>query len=521
MVRSLRWRLLLWYAVVLAAVVGGFAGLLYGQVRAARFRDIDARLTAAANYLDSALRIFPPHELTGALLKPLPPSRVGKGEKPPRGGKDKPPRTGKDKRPYGGKDKPPPGGKDKMPHGGGEYHPPRTLSHLLASLTLPDDLTSQAPSRVYFAVWRADSSLLVAADVPAASPPPQPSEATDSPTLASRGPYREAVLRGPGGACVLAGTTTADMAAGLTLFAWQLTGVGAAVLGVGLLGVWLVSSRIVQPLARISATASRISAANLSERIDEARVASELAELAGVLNATFDRLQAAFDRQARFTADASHELRTPLAVIRSQLQLTLARPRPTEEYRETLAVCLRATERMTGIVEGLLTLARADANKLLSRRQPVALDKIASEGAALLRPLADERSVTLTLDLDLAWVAGDAETLARVVNNLLSNAILYNRAGGHVWVQLTEDDGMVLLTVADTGCGIPDTERAHVFERFYRVDKARARSSGGTGLGLAICKSIIEAHDGAIGWAPREPEGALFWVRLPRLAAPE
>ena len=140
-------------------------------------------------------------------------------------------------------------------------------------------------------------------------------------------------------------------------------------LAVGLAGGWLASARILRPVAAISATASAISATNLSERIDAAAVDRELADLAGVLNATFDRLEAAFERQARFTADASHELRTPLAVLRSQAQLALSRPRSAEEYRKSIEECLRAAERMTALVEGLLTLARADAGKLDLRQR--------------------------------------------------------------------------------------------------------------------------------------------------------
>src|SRR5262249_46143957 len=154
-------------------------------------------------------------------------------------------------------------------------------------------------------------------------------------------------------------------------------------------GGWLISARILRPVAAISATASAISATNLSQRLDPQAVDRELAELAGVLNAMFDRLEAAFERQARFTADASHELRRPLAVLRSHAELALSRPRSAEEYRQTLETCLRAEGRMTALVEGLLTLARADAGKLDLLRQPVDLRQVTEESVALFRPLAE------------------------------------------------------------------------------------------------------------------------------------
>src|SRR5262249_12805017 len=156
------------------------------------------------------------------------------------------------------------------------------------------------------------------------------------------------------------------------------------VLAVGLLGGWVISSRVVRPIAAISATASSISAANLSGRIDAAKVDSELAELARVLNAMFERLQTAFERQTAFTAEASHAVRRPLAILRTHAELALSRPRGAEEYRQAVEACLRASNRMTGLVEGLLTLARADSGKLDLQQKPLALHQVVSESVALI-----------------------------------------------------------------------------------------------------------------------------------------
>jgi heavy metal sensor kinase len=388
---------------------------------------------------------------------------------------------------------------------------------LLAELALPQPLPPEGggATAAYFGVWRSDGSLLKSAALPAGLEPPK-LPLSPQPRLQEQGEYREALMLGPGGTVIRVGRSVAREQAELFAFAWQLVGVGAVVLGVGLAGGWLISARILRPLAAISATASAISATNLTGRIDPEEVDRELAELAGVLNAMFDRLEAAFERQARFTADASHELRTPLAILRSHAELALSRPRDAAEYREALEACLRASGRMAALVDGLLTLARADAGKLELRREPVDLEKVVDESVTLLGPLGKEKGITLIARLQPALVSGDPLRLGQVVTNLLSNAVQYNRPGGEVFIQMSHTKGDVLLIVKDTGCGIPKADWPHLFERFYRVDKARSRASGGTGLGLAICKGIVEAHGGRIGFETEPGRGSTFWVRLPR-----
>jgi heavy metal sensor kinase len=364
---------------------------------------------------------------------------------------------------------------------------------------------------MYFTVWRSDGTVLKTVggstdDPPAAMP--------GRPTFGRRGANRELAIRGPSATTILVGRPADAVDRDLTAFAWQLAGTGAAVLLVGLAGGWLISRRIFRPIATIAETASRISADNLSERIDTQSVDRELADLARVLNATFRRLESAFDRQARFTGDASHELRTPLAVVRSQAELTLSRERSPAEYREALQTCLRAAERMTDLVDGLLTLARADAGKS-AVREPVGLDRVVADAVELCRPLAELNSIRLTTDLAPVTVPGDASALGRVVGNLVTNAIRYNRPGGEVHVTLERDGPRAVLTVRDTGEGIPEEHRAQLFERFYRADKARSRTTGGSGLGLAIAKAVAEAHGGTIGFESTVGKGSTFWVRIP------
>ncbi len=498
--KSLRWRLQAWYALVLVGVVGGFAAILYFQVRAARLRALDAELESAAQYLDANLRRFPPRYLENHLFdpdlaamldgRPPPPPRPRPGERPPLDGP-----------------------------------PPRDV--LVSELTLPPTLGERpdgdSPRASYFAVWLHDGSVLKAHELPEDVSPPDFATAAvpGQLRLGLRGEYRECSLLGPFGARILVGRSTKRARAELRAFAWQLAGAGAVVLAVGLAGGWFLSARVLRPLAAISTTASAISAANLSERIDTTAVDRELEELASVLNAMFGRLEAAFERQTRFTADASHELRTPLAILRSHAELALSRPRTPEEYRDSLETCLRATGRMTGLVEALLTLARADAGKLDLRSASFDFKQLVEETVKLFQPLAEAKQVSLAAELNPATVRGDAGRLGQVVTNLLSNAVQYNRPGGKVHVHLRITSGKAVLSVADTGSGIPEADRSHLFERFYRVDKARTRASGGNGLGLAICKSIVEAHRGAIGFESELGRGSTFWVKLPTQSEPD
>lgn len=490
MVRSIRVRLLLWYTAVLTAVVGGFAVLLYYEVRAARLAEVDGQLDTAAAGLESSLRLFPRFELTG--------------EDPP----DRP-------------EFPPPKGQGKQPKGPkGEFGPPpkgefgRPMREkLLASLNLPGRPDADDPNAPYFGVWRANETLVKSAGLPAETQPP---------TVVTRrahrfqGSNREVIARGPERTTILVGRPAGHLADELAAFAWQLAGTGAAVLAVGLAGGWFLSGRIVRPIARIADTASRISGANLSERIDDTRVETELADLARVLNAAFDRLQAAFDRQARFTADASHELRTPLAVLRAQAELALSRPRSADELRKTIEANLAAVERMTALVERLLALARADAGDAGLRREPVALDRVAADAVALLAPLAEKSGVSVSIEAEPVMVTGDAAALGQVAGNLVSNAIRYNKPGGTVRVSVSSKGQSAILAVEDTGVGIPEEEQSHLFERFYRADSSRARTTGGHGLGLAICEAIASAHGGTIAFESAPGTGSTFRVVLPR-----
>jgi heavy metal sensor kinase len=469
--KSIRWRLQVWYVLVLLAVVIGFAGTLFARVRATRMRQIDAELESAAHFLDALLRQMPQHEFGLNAERPPPPPTDRKPGPPPR-------------------------------------------ERLLEDLVLPKREIDGA--RLYFSIWRNDGIIVKTADWPDGRTHARGSiSPTQAPRLGTSGEYREVVMLGPSMSTILVGKSVRKEESELRALRWQIVGAGAVALVVGLAGGWAISARILRPVAAISATASRISANNLSERIDEENVDRELSELAMVLNATFRRLESTFARQVRFTSDASHELRTPLAVMRSNVELALSRSRSVEEYQETLRICLKAITRMAALVDGLLTLARADEGQIDVQPEPIDLRPVVDECVALLRPLAEQHAIRIDLNLQQAFVRGDPLRLGQVVTNLVTNAIRYNRRGGSVTIRLTMVSGMVELSVIDTGIGIPPADRRHIFERFFRVDKARSRASGGSGLGLAICQSIVSAHSGTIEFRSQLDQGTTFTVRLP------
>jgi heavy metal sensor kinase len=399
-------------------------------------------------------------------------------------------------------------------------------------------LDASQTNTFYYILWQADGSALARSpgapgNVPAPArvgsaqsqglqkrdgfekgPPDDPGPAM-LPEARSRDQMREVFRFLPRGDCLLVGRFLASDLAAMRRLALWLTVAGAGVLVLGLAGGWWVATRAIRPIDAISATAMRIADGDLSQRISAANTESELGRLAGVLNSTFARLEAAFAQQARFTSDASHELRTPVSVILSQTQTALSRERSSPEYREALEACQRAARRMKTLTESLLELARLDAGQEPIKRERFDLLGVARDCVELLRPLAAERGIQIHCDVPPMECLGDAERIGQVVTNLLTNAIHFNRDQGEVRLSARTENGAVLLTVADTGQGIPAEDIPHLFERFYRVDKSRSRIQGRNGLGLAICKAIVDAHGATIDVSSQAGVGSTFTVRLP------
>ena len=333
--------------------------------------------------------------------------------------------------------------------------------------------------------------------------------------MRTRGLYREHISDGLPGFVILVGRNIAPELNELRKYLFKQMAVGALILFMGLYVGWRVAGRAMKPIDDISATATKISAGDLSQRINVAETESELGRLAAVLNSTFARLETAFTQQQQFTADAAHELRTPVSVILTQTQTALSRERYAAEYRETVEACERSAQRMRRLIESLLELARLDAGQETMKRLQFNLAEMVNECADQLKPIASQRNVKILKELAPVEFTGDTERLAQVITNLLVNAIQYNRPDGEVRVKLEAQPGLAVLTVSDTGPGISAEDRPHVFERFYRGDKSRTASNGNAGLGLAISKAIVEAHGGTISISSQPGTGTTFTVILP------
>ena len=345
---------------------------------------------------------------------------------------------------------------------------------------------------------------------------PRSPENSERSYFQQRGVRREIVMAGPHGMVVVVGRSIQKELSELRSLAGSVLGTGLAVLLLGVAGGWFIAKRAIRPIQAISSTAESISASDFSRRIDIESTETELGGLATVLNTTFDRLQEAFEDQARFTADASHELRTPVAAILAQTAMARRKERSADEYREVIDACYVVAKRMKSLVDGLLTLARTDADNLDLRHEEFDLRKTAEECSRMVEAIAVKRGLSFEIDLEPVKLRGDADRISQVVTNLLTNAVRYNRKGGRVAVALREEGADVVLSVSDTGVGISPEDQARIFDRFYRVDKARSRRVGGSGLGLAISKAIVEAHGGTITCESGPETGTTFAVRLPR-----
>lgn len=364
----------------------------------------------------------------------------------------------------------------------------------------------------YYVVWLKHGEPVTRS---ATAPGDVPQPKAGDPPNRLRGDLRESFLFPGPGDCVLVGRSIAPDLAGLRQFGWWLGLVGVAVGAVGLAGgAWLVKKAL-RPIQTISTAAQSIATGDLSKRIQTQDTESELGRLAAVLNTTFARLESSFARQTRFTADAAHELRTPLAVILLQTQNGLASDDLTEEQREAFAATQRAARRMRRLVESLLTLARLDSGDPGAGKEPCELDRVAEETVRLLQPLAAQHGASLATELAPAPCLGNADELAQVVTNLVGNALAHNRPGVAVCVRVFVHEQHAVLTVSDTGQGIAPADLPHVFDRFYRVEKARTAAGGHTGLGLAITQAIVTAHGGTISAESRSGEGTVMTVRLP------
>lgn len=286
-------------------------------------------------------------------------------------------------------------------------------------------------------------------------------------------------------------------------------------------GYWM-SRRALAPVDALVRTARDIGGANLSSRLHKLETGDELQRLSDTLNEMLDRIETAFLRVTQFTADASHELRTPVSLIRTEAELALRRSRGEEEYKESLRHILMEAERTTSLIEQLLALARADAGRETLHVQPVDLCHIMRSVIDGWQQVSAMRDVQLTSSVQeqSTFVMGDETLLRRLADILLDNAFKYTPSPGSVRLSLEQHDESAVIRVQDSGVGIAQEDQSKIFERFYRVDKARSREQGGTGLGLAIAQWIVAQHRGSITVQSHPGEGTIFMVELPVIAAP-
>lgn len=318
------------------------------------------------------------------------------------------------------------------------------------------------------------------------------------------------------------GATTDDVRETLEVFRFYLFLFAPLLLLVAAGGGYWLSRRALLPVDALVRTARAISGSNLDSRLQKLSTGDELQRLSDTLNEMLGRIETAFLRITEFTADASHELRTPVSLIRTEAELALRRSRGEEEYKESLRHILLEAERTTVLIEQLLALARADAGREALHMEPVDLRQTLHSVVDGWKQVATMRDLKFSAsieDQDL-FVNGDESALRRLVDILLDNAFKYTPSPGSVQLRLEQTAEGAVITVQDSGPGIDEQDQHKIFQRFYRVDKARSREQGGVGLGLSIAQWIATQHHGTIAVQSHPGSGSVFQVVLPKVAAP-
>jgi heavy metal sensor kinase len=455
---SIRWRLTLWNTLALAVVLLGFAALVYGLLARALYQQVDRKLLTGFEELERDERVATDRE--------------------------------------------------------------ERLRHWVYELKEHEDVFAVVYSPGGQVEARTEE--LAAASVPAAPALASGERRLQSMAVPIVGRQRvlEGRLRLGDADCtalLMAPLEEVDRELG-RLLAALLVAVPVALGACGAVG-YLLARKAVAPMGELRRLTREITADRLDRRLPVATPGDELGGLAESINAMIARLERSFAEVRRFTADASHELRTPLTAIRTEAEVALSKPLDAADCRNLLGSILEECARLTRLTEQLLTLAREDAAGARQAHQQVDLTALVQGVVEIMRPVAESRGVVLHCETDgPAEVGGDGARLRQVFYNLLDNAIKYTPAGGNISVLCGRRGRDALVTVRDTGVGIPPEHLPRVFDRFYRVDKARSRELGGTGLGLSIAQSIVIAHGGRIDLASAPGEGTTCTVVLPASA---
>jgi heavy metal sensor kinase len=285
---------------------------------------------------------------------------------------------------------------------------------------------------------------------------------------------------------------------------------------------YLLARRALTPLEEMARRAEQITSENLNARLPSGSVNDELGHLASVFNKLLARLEASFEQLRRFTADASHELRTPLTSIRSVGEVALQTSVTPDDYRDAIGSMLEEVNRLTELVDSLLTISRADAGRIQLHPAPIAVVGLVREAAGLFEVLIEDKGQRIMISGDEAiWVHGDPIFLRQALVNIIHNAVKFSPSGGIISIGVQHDNpDQVCIEIADSGPGISPEHAEHVFDRFYRVDESRSRDAGGAGLGLSIAQWAVRVHGGRIQVKTAPGEGCVFQILLPAMPLP-
>lgn len=326
-------------------------------------------------------------------------------------------------------------------------------------------------------------------------------------------------LRSPDGKALVAQASYALDQVGASLSLIRTVSVIAllAAIIMSVLGGRILARRSLGPLHQMIQTARQISAHRIAERLPRSHTGDEFDALAETLNNLLDRIDQYVRRMQQFTADASHELRTPLAALQGSAEVALARDRSAEELRGVIESSVEHYRRLRKISDDLLLLARMDSGEEVLAHETLRLNDLIDDVVDLYEPTATEAGLQVEISCpEPVDAVGDGGRIRQVIANLVDNAIKYTTAPGRVSVSLACQNGRAIVEIHDTGIGIPAEDLPHVFERFYRVDRARSKGDcSGAGLGLAICRSVVIAHGGQVTLSSKNGEGTLVRVELP------
>ncbi len=468
--RSIRWRLQLWYGLLLALVTAGLLIFFFQYAKNARVVQVDAQLT------NDFLRILPQH---------LPPEGFGgrgpKGRPGPEGRFDP-----------GGRSEEMPGPPDGRPGG--------------------PSAAFEATGK-YLVVYESDGRTRYR--TPQAPETEQPKPRASGTWTESRwnGANRELVHVSPQGQAIVVGVPSGLLQSEMNVLTIKMLALGGGLFVFALVvGAWITGAAL-RPIQKIAETARQIAAGDWRKRIPTEGSAEELAGLSEVLNDSFDRIERSFQNQARFTADASHELGNPVSIVLSQTQLALDRPREAPEYVKALEACRRAGERMRDLTRDLLDLAGYESGVSARQRRECDLREVVDEALAAVDDLVQECKATVVKEVAPVVAEVHARAISQALINLLNNALKHNEEGVRISVRLRQEGSWARLEVADSGQGVPQQAQAHIFERFHRGDPAQHAT--GRGLGLAIARAIMEMHRGSIALESSPSSGSRFVLKIP------